>query len=57
MQLSIATSFKEQCLKSDVQLREALQPVIYKSSSTNGNCVNEIDTVQAVESLDIQKLV
>lgn len=28
MQLSIATNFKDQCLKSDAQLRETVQTVI-----------------------------
>lgn len=43
MHLSIATSFKEQCLKSDTQLREVLLPLV-QSNEKDTSKTNEQET-------------
>lgn len=48
MHLSIATSFKDQCLKTDAQLREALQPVVSKTDLDlpSENNITEINVAE-----------
>lgn len=53
MHLSIATSFKEQCLKCDAQLRDVLLPATNKKEVTE--CGASV-IVQPIET-DIGKLV